>query len=123
MPLITNPGSCPAPPCQSISILLAASRPGLAVVRPDLSLPGRRAGVRERPRPLDVPQRRGEITEVRRDGSGRKALAAFRAPRCQHPAAARRSHSRTKAVAALADEPARLVSALHGTLSNGNCLG
>src|SRR5436305_14295047 len=68
MPLITTPGSCPAPPCQSISILLAASRPGLAVVRPDLSLPGRRAGVRKRPRPLDLAQRRREITEELRVG-------------------------------------------------------
>src|SRR5436190_3500260 len=55
--------------------------------------------------------------------SGRQALAAFRAPRGQHPAAAWRGHSRTKAMAALADELAGLVSALHGTGSNGDCLG
>jgi hypothetical protein len=58
-----------------------------------------------------------------RKSSGRQALAAFRASRGQHPAAAWRGHSRAEAMAALADELAGLVSALHGTGSNGDCLG
>ena len=59
------------------------------------------------------------LPERMRQGSGRQALAALGPPRGEHPAAARGGHARTKAVAALADEPARLVSALHGTFSNG----
>jgi hypothetical protein len=53
---------------------------------------------------------------------GRQAFATLCAPRRQHPATARGGHARTKAVAALADELAGLVSALHGTGSKGNCL-
>ena len=54
--------------------------------------------------------------------SGRQALAALRASRRQYAATAGRGHSRTKAMSALADEFAGLVSALHGTGSNGDCL-
>jgi hypothetical protein len=56
------------------------------------------------------------------EASGGETLAALRAARRQHPATARGRHSRTKAVATLADELARLVSALHGAGSNEYCL-
>jgi hypothetical protein len=66
--------------------------------------------------------RRGTFA-VQPKSSGGQALAALRAAYGEYPAASRRGHAGTKAMAALADELAGLVSALHGTRSNGDCLG
>jgi hypothetical protein len=66
---------------------------------------------------------RGLAQWCSRKSSGRQALAALRASRGQHAAPAWRGHPRTEAMAALADELAGLVSALHGTGSNDDCLG
>ena len=55
-------------------------------------------------------------------GLGRQALAALRAARGQHPTPASGRHSRTEAMPTLADQSAGLVSALHGTDSDGKGL-
>ena len=65
---------------------------------------------------------RGTALRRSRNSSGRQALAALRAARREHAATARRRHPGTEAMAALADKLAGLVSALHGTGSNGDCL-
>jgi hypothetical protein len=80
-----------------------------------ISVPAAVPGRRENPR-FAVPPGRS----MRR--LGRQALAAFRAARGQHPTPAGSGHSRTEAMPTLANKLAGLVSALHGTNSDGNCL-
>src|SRR3954451_5486545 len=53
--------------------------------------------------------------------SGGQALAPLRAARGDNPATAWGGHARTKAVAAFANKPARLVSAFHGTSPTTIC--
>ena len=56
---------------------------------------------------------------ARRRVLGRKALAALRTTTGKNPLAAGRQHTLAKAVAALANEAARLIGALHGSLRPG----
>src|ERR1700730_6692153 len=63
--------------------------------------------------PIEIGRLGGENSEI--VGSGGQTLAALCPPRRQHPTPGRSRHACPEAVAALANEVARLVSALHGT--------